>query len=130
MARIEDTLAAATRLLMTGHFNSALEHPHHSGAHLHRHARADQSPGYAVLVGVDLDRGLGVDLTVQFPDLMIGRTPLQRLQTGGLDPREPVDRPLVPWMRTSAMSRIQATRCASSASQLAKRRPASAFFLT
>ena len=27
-------------------------------------------------------------------DLMIGRTPLQRLQTGGLDPREPVDRPL------------------------------------
>jgi hypothetical protein len=94
MAGIEDTLAAATRLLMTRHFKPALEHPHHSGAHLHRHARADQAPGHAVLVGVDLDRGLGVDLAAQFPDLMIGRTPLQRLQTGGLDPREPVDRPL------------------------------------
>ena len=110
MTRIKDPLAAATRLLMTRHFKSALEHPHHSGAYLHRHARADQAPGHAVLVGVDLDRGLGVDLAAQFPNLMIGWTPLQRLQTGRLDPREPVDRPLVPWMRTSAMSRIQATR--------------------
>ena len=79
---------------MTRHFDAGLEHPHRSGAHLHRHARADQSPGHAVLVGVDLDRGLGVDLAAQFPDLMIGRTPLQRLQAGRLDPREPVDRPL------------------------------------
>ena len=110
MAGIKDPLAASVRLIMTRHFDAGLEHPHRSGAHLHRHARADQSPGHAVLVGVDLDRGLGVDLAAQLPDLMIGRTPLQRLQAGRLNPREPVDRPLVPWMRTSAMSRIQAIR--------------------
>jgi hypothetical protein len=127
-------LATASDLAMAGDFATAMADavPPAGHRHRHRHRLADQPPGHAVGLGVDLDRGIGLDPPDELAHRVERRPPVEWTKGGGLSRanRAIGASPVVPWMRRSAISRIHPSRCPSSAAQLSKRRPAIALCLT
>jgi len=88
------------------------------------HRLADQPPRHRIGIAIDLHRTIALHAPDQLARRVEGRNPGNQLESFGLG----ADRPIP--TRTSATSRVQASRCASKASQLGKLRPAIAFRFT
>ena len=120
---VEDPLPAPAALRVQRDLAAGVQDPQPAAADLDRHALADQAPRHAVGVAVDLDAAVGLNPTDQLADLLERRPAGERLQA--LRPRRAANRtiggsPVVPWTRMSATSRVQRSRWASNAAQLAK----------
>ena len=58
MGGVENALTPAAALVVTGDLHLGVEDAHHASRHLDPHPGADQPPGYAVVVGVEIDRAV------------------------------------------------------------------------
>ena len=90
-------------------------------AHHYADLRPDQPPRHAVVVGVDGDAGVVLNAPGQLARSACRSSRVNRAIGAS---------PVVPCTRLSATSPIHQARCASSAPQNAKRRPAMALCLT
>ena len=55
---VENALTPAAALVVTGDLHPGVEDAHHASRHLDPHPGADQPPGHAVVVGVEIDRAV------------------------------------------------------------------------
>jgi hypothetical protein len=124
---VENTLTPAAALVVTSD-HPGVEDAHHASRHLDPNPGADQPPGHAVVVGVEIDRAVRLHPADHLAHLPERRPAHQRRQRLRLLPPEPLDR----WLAGDAMEALigNQTRCASSAAQQAKPWPAIAFFFT
>jgi hypothetical protein len=77
---IDDPLTTSRRLGMRRDFPAGMKDPDPTVAHHDLHALADEPPGHAVAVGVDLDRAIGLHPAYQLAHLPEGRPALDRPQ--------------------------------------------------
>ena len=77
-------LAATGDLAMAGDFAAAMADADPSAGHRHRHRLADQPPGHAIGIGVDLDRSVGLDPSDELAHRVVRRPAVERTKSGGL----------------------------------------------
>ena len=97
---VENALTPAAALVVTGDLRPGVEDAHHASGHLDADLGADQPPGHAVVVGVEIDRAVRlhpVDHLAHLPE----RRPISDASASASYRRNRSigGSPVVPWMR-------------------------------
>src|SRR5690606_5275831 len=131
--RIDDALVAKpTALGVEGHLVAGVEDAERAAYDLHSHRLADEPPGHAVGVGVDLDRAVRAYLTHDLARLLEGRLAVERTQGRGFRSLKAHERRLAGRAVDAHVGHLArpASEVRLEGSQLAKERPAMALRLT